>query len=65
MQQRYHLVNEAPELLSHEVRVGPLQHQQHLLIQRFVQRRSKAHVGGLVISPMRTLQRNATDLHAP
>ena len=58
MEQLYHLADEASELVGHVFRVGSLQHQQHLLIQRFIQWWSKAHVGGQVINPMKALQKD-------
>lgn len=54
----YHLLHEVSELLGHVFRSGSLQHQQHLLIQRFIQRRSKARIGGQINS-MRALQKKA------
>lgn len=53
----YHLADEASELLGHVFRVGSLQHQQHLLIQRLIQRGRKARVAGLMIDSMKALQK--------
>lgn len=57
MEQLHHLGDEASELLSHVFRVGSLQHQQHLLIQRFIQRGCKARVAGQMINSMKALQK--------
>lgn len=60
--QTYQCIYELLELQRHVFRVGSLQHQQHLLVQRLIQRGGEAHSGGQMVNCMGSLQRY---LHKP